>query len=109
MKLYNRNNFKGGWFIGNFEPTIIPSNEVEVSIKRYKKGDSESSHHHKKADEITVIVDGTVSMNNTTYITDDILWIEKGESTNFIALTDTITCVIKIPCVKNDKYNDTSI
>jgi quercetin dioxygenase-like cupin family protein len=104
MKLYNLSNFTGGWFIGNFIPTIIPSNDVEVSIKRYNAGDHDQSHHHKEADEITVIVEGQVSMNKIKYHADDILWIEKNEITDFLALTDAITCVIKIPCVKNDKY-----
>jgi quercetin dioxygenase-like cupin family protein len=104
MKLYNRNNFIGGWFIGNFIPTIIPSNEVEVSIKRYKAGDYDQAHYHKEADEITVIVEGMVSMNKIKYHTDDILWIEKGDITDFLALTDAITCVVKMPSVKGDKY-----
>ena len=104
MKLYNLSNFKGGWFIGNFLPTIIPSNEVEVSIKRYSAGDYDAPHYHKEADEITVIVYGEVSMNKVKYHGDDILWIEKGDVTDFLALIDTITCVVKLPCVKGDKY-----
>lgn len=104
MKLYNWNDFKGGWFVGNFFPTIIPSDNVEICIKRYKADDYDQSHYHKEADEITMIIEGLVSMNKIKYHADDIIWIEKGEATDFKALTDAITCVIKIPCVKNDKY-----
>ena len=104
MKQYKWQNFTGGWFIGNFSPSIIPSNDVEVCIKRYKAGDHEESHYHKEADEITMIIDGFVEMNKIVYKTNDILWIEKGECTNFRAITDVITCVVKLPCVKGDKY-----
>ena len=43
-------------------------------------------------------------MNGIIYNSGDIITIEPGESTNFEALTDTITTVVKLPCVKDDKY-----
>lgn len=104
MRLYNLNDFKGGWFVGNFLPTILPSDEVEVSIKRYKAGDYDAKHVHKVADEVTVIVEGVVKMNDIGYRADDVIWIEKGDETDFLAVTDAVTCVVKIPCVKGDKY-----
>ena len=36
-----------GWFIGNFEPTLLRTNDVEVAVKEYKKGDYEELHYHK--------------------------------------------------------------
>lgn len=104
MKLYNWKNFKGGWFIGNFLPTIISTNDVEVCIKRYKAGDYDARHYHKIADEVTMIVEGTVLMNGITYHKNNIVLIEKGNSTDFCAITDAITCVVKLPCAKGDKY-----
>ena len=104
MKLHLWSKFKGGWFIGNFSPTIIPSNEVEVAVKRYKSGDYDKSHYHKEADEVTMIITGVVRMNNKEFYANDIIWIEKNEHTDFLAVTDAITCVIKLPCVKGDKY-----
>jgi hypothetical protein len=104
MKLFNLHQFTKGWFVGNFSPTILPSDEVEVAIKRYKVGDHDNSHYHLKADEITVIVSGTVKMNDVIYKENDVIWIEKNELTDFTAITDAVTCVVKIPCVKGDKY-----
>ena len=104
MKLFNLSQFVKGWFIGNFTPTIIPSEEVEIAIKRYKKGNHENSHYHAKSDEVTVIISGIVKMNDKIYSVNDIIWIEKNEVTDFTAVTDVVTCVVKIPCVKNDKY-----
>jgi len=106
MKTYNENMLVKGWFIGNFVPTCISTDVCEVAVKRYKQTDYESSHHHKVATEITFIVEGSVSMNNVIYDKGSIIEISPGESTDFLALTDTITVVVKLPSVKNDKYNE---
>jgi hypothetical protein len=43
-------------------------------------------------------------MNGTIYGTGDIITIEPGEATDFEVLEDTITTVVKLPCVKDDKF-----
>ena len=104
MKLHKLKEMFRGWIVGNFEPSCCKTDDVEVAVKEYKKGDKEPSHYHKIATEITVIVSGIVLMNNIEYKTGDIITIEPGESTNFEALSDVVTTVVKIPCVKDDKY-----
>lgn len=104
MQTFDLSTFKGGWFIGNFTPTLFSTKDFEVAIKYYKAGESERSHYHKIVTEITVIVEGQASMNGEIKNKGDIIIIEKGESTNFIPLTNTITCVIKMPSVIGDKY-----
>lgn len=96
-----------GWFVGNFEPTLLRTNDVEVAVKEYKKGDYESSHYHKIATEITVILNGRVRMNGVEYGKGDIIVMEPGESTDFECLEDgTQNVVVKHPGVNNDKYVD---
>jgi quercetin dioxygenase-like cupin family protein len=102
----NLKNFVKGWFVGNFSPTLISTNDVEVAVKRYKAGDYESSHYHKIATEITVIVSGEVEMNGIKYSDDDIIVIEPGDKTDFRCLTDVVTVVVKHPGANNDKYTD---
>ncbi len=104
MKLYNLKNFKLGWFIGDFEPTIISTKDVEVSVKRYKAGEYDKKHYHKVADEITVIIQGEGLVNGVKYSANDILHMEKNDAADFLALTDIVTCVIKLPSVIGDKY-----
>jgi len=104
MKIYKLQSMIKGWFIGNFEPTIFKTSDVEVGVKEYKKGDKENRHYHKIATEITVIVSGKVRMNDAVYKQGDIILIEPNESTNFEAIEDTITTVVKIPGATNDKY-----
>ena len=104
MKLHKLKDMFKGWIVGNFEPSLFKTDLVEVGVKEYKAGDKEQLHYHKVATEITLIVRGMVIMNGTLYNGGDIITIEPGESTNFEALTDTITTVVKLPCVKDDKY-----
>ncbi len=93
-----------GWFVGNFNPTVLSTNDVEVAVKKYKAGDYESSHYHKVATEITVITDGQVKMNGVTYCSGSIIVIEPNQATDFLALTDVTTTVVKYPGVNDDKY-----
>lgn len=106
MKISTLRAFVKGWFIGNFVPSLIDTHEVEVAVKRYKAGDTEASHHHKVATEITVIVSGEVEMNGRRYVADDIIIIEPNDSTDFKCLTDAVTTVVKYPGASNDKYLD---
>ncbi|WP_316832733.1 hypothetical protein [Pedobacter aquatilis] len=93
-----------GWFIGDFEPSLHRTQDFEVGLKRYKKGDYDSIHYHKIATEFTVIVNGKVEMNGIQYNDGDIIKIMPDTPTNFKALTDVVTVVVKIPGASNDKY-----
>jgi hypothetical protein len=93
-----------GWFIGNFEPTLYNTNDVEVAVKSYVKGDYEPSHFHKIATEFTVIIEGKVEMNGVVYESGQIIKILPNESTDFKALNNVKTVVVKIPGASNDKY-----
>jgi len=104
MKVDNLDNMFKGWVVGNFEPTLFITNDVEVAVKKYSSGDYEPMHYHKIATEITIISQGKVLMNGIEYNSGDIITIKPGESTDFKVLEDTITTVVKLPCVKNDKF-----
>ena len=67
-------------------------------------GDHEESHFHKISTEITLIVSGCTRMNGINYRTGDILVIEPGDKTDFLAIEDTVTCVVKVPSALGDKY-----
>lgn len=95
-----------GWFIGAFEPTMHFTTDVEVAVKEYKAGDYEGFHHHKIATEFTVILDGEAEMSGKHLSSGNIIKIEPNQSTDFKALTDLKTVVVKIPGATNDKYID---
>jgi hypothetical protein len=104
MKLHKLKDMFRGWIVGNFEPSLYKTDDVEVAVKNYKAGDKEEKHYHKIATEITVISKGKVLMNGIEYNEGEIIVIKPDEATDFEALQDTITTVVKLPCVKNDKY-----
>lgn len=104
MQISNSSDFIGGWFIGNFTPTLNKCDEFEVAIKYYNQGDKEWRHLHKLAIEYTVIAKGKVKMNGIIINEGQIVKIDKNESTDFEVLEPTITFVIKTPSVNNDKY-----
>lgn len=104
MNIYKLETMINGWFVGNFNPSVLKTKDVEVAVKKYKAGDRDAKHYHKVATEITVIVEGTVRMNDRQYSAGDILVIEPNEITDFMAVTDSITTVVKLPGANNDKY-----
>lgn len=104
MKYFQLNSMIKGWFVGNFSPTALNTEGAEVAVKVYKSGDNEAEHHHKIATELTLIISGRVRMNGEEFGSGDIVLIEPEESTDFMALTDATTVVVKVPCVTGDKY-----
>ncbi len=104
MKVEKLDNMTKGWFIGNFDPSLYKTNDVEVAVKSYKAGDHEDKHYHKIATEYTVIIDGEVEMNGVRYKKNDIIVMEPGDATDFKAITDSTNVVVKIPGANNDKY-----
>lgn len=104
MKVNKLNDMFRGWVVGNFDPSLWKTDDVEVAVKEYEAGDYEEKHYHKVATEITIIGKGKVKMNGVEYNSGDIITIEPNEATDFLVIDDTITTVIKFPCVKDDKY-----
>lgn len=104
MEVFALKDMIRGWFVGGFEPNVFRTDAVEVAIKEYKQGDYEEKHYHKIATEITAIISGKVKMNGDIYIKGDIVVINPGEATDFEAIEDTISVVVKLPGASNDKY-----
>ncbi len=104
MKIDKLDNMVRGWLVGNFDPAVYKTTDVEFAVQRFPAGSYEEWHMHKVATEITVIVVGQAEMNGTTYFAGDIIVIEPNEGTDFRAILDTTTAVLKIPGTLNDKY-----
>ena len=104
MKVDKLKNFTGGWFIGDFEPSLMKTQDFEVAVKHYKAGDKEKTHVHKVATEFTLVLKGVALFNDTAISSGTIVTLKPGEWTSFEALTSVTTVVIKSPSVKGDKY-----
>lgn len=104
MKKYKLDKFTKGWFVGDFEPSLVKTKHFEIAVKYYRKGDKENAHYHKTANEFTVVTQGSCKMNGEVCKTGDIIHIEPNETADFEALEDCVNTVIKIPSVAGDKY-----
>ena len=92
-----------GWFVGNFFPSALETPSVEVAVKKYATGDYEPKHVHKIATEVTLVLSGKVEMCDRTWAEGTIIVLSPGEATDFRALEDSVTVVVKIPSVLGDK------
>ena len=104
MRLFKLSDMTKGWFVGDFSPAVLKTDAAEVAVKTYEAGAIEGRHLHKIASEVTLILTGRARMNDTVYEAGDIVLIEAGEDTDFEALTDVTTVVVKTPSVAGDKY-----
>lgn len=104
MKSYRLEDMVKGWFIGSFEPTAFPTKNCEVAVKKYKAGDHDQAHFHKVATEVTLILSGQVRMIGRVWGEGDILVLEPGVITDFEAISDVVSVVVKLPGVTDDKY-----
>lgn len=96
--------FKGGWFIGNFSPAVLKTKDFEVCYKKHKKGEAWPKHYHKQAKEINYLINGKMVIQDTLLIAGDIFIIAPKEVADPKFLTDCEVIVVKVPSVKKDKY-----
>lgn len=95
--------FKLGWVVGDFDPALIHSKDVEIAIKHFKKGDVEPSHKQIIATEITIVVSGEIRLGDGKYGVDQIVIIPPGIYADFEAITDCSLVCIKYPSLPSDK------
>ncbi len=104
MDVYNINNFKNGWFIGNFEPSVFKNPFFEVAHHSHKAGYCGPIHFHKIAQEVTYIVKGSLVASGKLLKAGDMFIYQPYETANVMFIEDTDIIVIKWPSVPNDKY-----
>ncbi len=104
MEIFHLDEMVKGWFVGDFAPTALRTEAAEVAVKLYKAGEHESTHLHKVATEVTLVLDGAVEMRGRRLSRGDIVKLMPGEAADFTAITDAITVVVKHPSISGDKY-----
>jgi hypothetical protein len=103
MELRKLSDFRQGWIIGNFEPSLFNTKEWEVGVKFFKFGDSEPSHFQKIATEITVVVSGRIRFNDTEFSSGDVIIVNPLEVVNCEILENSAIVCIKFPSLPEDK------
>ena len=103
MQILSLSDFKAGWLVGDFFPALVQSQEVEVVLKNFKKGDLEPEHYQKVATEATIVVSGVIRMGKNVLRSSEILVLAPNEICDFEALEDATVVGIKWPSIPDDK------
>lgn len=103
MKLEN---FYNGWIIGNFNPSIIKTDVLDVGVLDIPSNHTADGHYHKKHVEYNLILIGEAIINDKKYVSGDFFVFNPNEKSFVFYPVDTKLLVIKAPSTKNDKYYD---
>lgn len=104
MKKYRIEDMIGGWFIGDFSPSVLQTKEFEVCYKVHPKGEKWDTHFHKEATEINYLIEGKMKVCGDIILPGDIFVIDPFEVSAPEFLEDCKLIVVKIPSVIGDKY-----
>lgn len=103
MKVSRIEDFQGGWFVGDFSPSILRTNAAEVAVKFFEAGATETEHYQRSAMEITVVVSGECRMGDASLAAGDVVMVEPLVPCDFEALTDVTLVAVKLPSSPDDK------
>ena len=104
MKIVNINDFKAGWFIGNFEPTVLKTSDFEIALKIHKRNEKIPPHRHNYTTEYNLLTDGKMEVNGFQIEEGSIFIFEKSEVCNVKILSEIAKIVcIKVPSNPKDK------
>lgn len=96
-------NMVGGWFIGDFEPSVLKTKEFEVSYKIHPKNQIWDTHYHEKITEINLLISGKMILQGKQLTDGDIFIIPPYEVADPIFLEDCQIVCVKVPGIKKDK------
>lgn len=104
MNITNIKDYVRGWFIGNFNPSVLKTDQFEVGLLTHKKGEHWAEHYHKIATEYNVLVEGSMSVNGIHIRKGDVFVIQPNESSCPVFHEDCIVLCVKNPSIIGDKY-----
>lgn len=104
MIVQNIGNFKNGWFIGDFEPSLLKTKNFEVSIQFHPKGFVGKKHYHKLYTEYNLIISGKMKIENKELTKGDIFVYLPDEISNCEFLEDTTLVIVRDGSDPKDKY-----
>ncbi len=103
MKIIDMETMKGGWFVGDFEPTAYKTDQFEVCYKVHKKNEKWPAHYHPVATEINYLISGKMTIQNKQLKTGDIFILYPYEVADPTFQTECKVVVVKTPSKQGDK------
>lgn len=103
MEIFKLEQMKGGWFVGNFYPTVFKTSDFEVAYKFHSAGEKWETHYHERITEINYMIRGKMTLQNTEINSGDVFILKPFEVADPIFIEDCEMIVIKTPSVIGDK------
>ena len=104
MKVDRIENMKGGWFVGNFEPSAYKTSDFEVSYKLHPAGEKWDYHYHTEVTEVNYLIRGEMTLQNKLFTSGDIFTLYPFEIADPTFYTDCEIICVKTPSI-NDKVS----
>lgn len=104
MDILKMEDMRGGWFVGNFEPTAFKTDQFEVCYKHHTKNEKWDTHYHKEGTEINYLVEGKMIIQDKELNKGDIFILHPYEIANPEFIEDCILFIIKTPSKPGDKF-----
>jgi hypothetical protein len=104
MIKHNLSEFWRGWFIGNFEPSILKTDQFEVGMLTHIKGEKWPKHYHAQHTEYNLLVKGKMAICNEVINEGEIFVLNPNEVADPEFLEDCLVLCIKQPSVPGDKH-----
>lgn len=104
MEVSRLEDYKGGWFVGDFLPSAYKTDGFEVCYKKHSAGESWPVHYHREADEINLLVSGRMIIQGRELTSGDVFIIRKYEIADPVFLEDCEVFIVKTPSKPGDKY-----
>lgn len=103
MERLNLDSYFNGWVVGDFNPSVMRTSEIEVGVKKFLLGEKEPEHFQRLASEVTLVLTGRIRMGNQFLTSGEGLLVKPKEVLDFEALEDSIVLAIKFPSLPDDK------
>lgn len=104
MKTFEFSKMHKGWFVGDFEPTALKTDQFEIAYHTHKRGEQVTRHTHRVATEYNLLISGSMTICGQQVVGGTIFVLEPGEISDAIFHEDCHIVCIKTPSVKGDKY-----
>lgn len=101
---YDLSRFVRGWFLGDFQPSIFRTKDIEIGVLTHKHDENWPFHYHAVATEYNILLDGHMILNNIPLHKGNHFVLRPCELACPKFLSDCTILCIKIPSVIGDKY-----
>jgi mannose-6-phosphate isomerase-like protein (cupin superfamily) len=104
MHVTKLSDYVRGYFIGNFEPSILRTKDFEVAVLTHKKDEKWPAHYHKECVEYNVLLEGCMTIQGKQLNAGDVFVFEKGEVADPVFYEDCRVVCVKVPSIPTDKF-----